>query len=334
MAIRDHDHAVRCNKRRGLLSGALLFLLCPALARAADFPARTVTIIAPVPTGGATDFLARLIAQALSERLGKPVVVENYAGAGGVIGTGIAARAKADGHTLFLGTSPLVMEQVLRANPGYDLERDFAPVALVAESPLVLVASPSLGIKTVSELLALARQHQGQLAYASFGSGTHSHLAGEMLKAVAKVDLLHVPYQGGSPALLAVIGGQVAAGFVTPLVAMGNIRAGKVAALAVTGSRRLPALPGVPTLAESGVSGIDLDLWAAFLVPAGTPREIIARLSKEIVAVLQSPGIVRSIEEQGAIVVARGPDEVSRRMRFDFVAYPLMVKAVNLKVDE
>jgi tripartite-type tricarboxylate transporter receptor subunit TctC len=334
MAIRGHDQAACCNTRRRLIASASLLLLCPAVARAVDYPARTVTIIVPFPPGGSTDLQGRLIASGLSERLGRPVIVENRAGAGGDVGSGIAARAAADGYTLLLAGSTLVIEQVLGSNLGFDPERDLAPVALIAEGPLILVASPPLGVKNVSELLTLARQHPGQLAYASFGSGSHSHLAGELLKASAGVDLLHVPYKGGAPALLAVMGGQVAAGIVTPLTAMESIRAGKVSALAVTGSRRLPSLPSVPTLAESGVSGIELEMWSAIFVPAKTPRKIIARLSKEIVAVVQSSEVTRTIEDQGAFVVASGPDEVSGRVHSDFASLSRQVKTINFKVVE
>jgi tripartite-type tricarboxylate transporter receptor subunit TctC len=334
MAICDHDQAACCIKRRRLIACTSLLFVCPAVARGIDFPTRAVTIIVPFPPGGSTDRQGRLIAKGLSERLGKPVIVENHAGVGGELGAGIAARAGPDGHTLLLGGSTLVIEQILRTNLGFDAERDLAPIALIAEGPLILVASPSLDVKTVSALLALARQKPGQLAYASYGAGSHGHLAGEMLKVSANVDLLHVPYKGGAPALLAVMGGQVAAGIVTPLTAMESIRAGRVFALAVTGPRRLPALPSVPTLAESGVSDFKLEVWSAIFVPAKTPREIIARLSKEIVGVVQSAEVARTIEDQGAFVVTSGPDEVSQRIRSDFASTSRLVKAVNLRVDE
>ena len=314
---------------------ATLTLIGWVAALAADYPTKAITIVVPFPPGGASDIQARLIAKGLTERLGKPVVIDNRPGAGGRIGTGVAARAAPDGHTLLIGGfSTLVLEPLLRTNVGYDPQRDFAPITVIAEMPLVLVASPSLGVKTVSELLALARQKPGQLTYASFGAGSAAHLAGEMLKASAQVDLVHVPYKGGPLALTDVIGGHVSTAFVTPFTAMANIRAGKVAVLAVTGSNRLPALPNVPTLAESGVSGFRLDTWTAIFVPAKTPREITARLSKEIVAILKSPEVTRSVEDQGGFVVASDPDEVSQRMQSDFASFSRLVKAVNLRIDE
>jgi tripartite-type tricarboxylate transporter receptor subunit TctC len=304
------------------------------LGRAADDPDRAVTIIVPFPAGGAADQQARLIAHGLTERLGKPVIVENRAGAGGEIGASIAARSAADGRTMLLGSSIMLLEQILRPQESIDAVRDFAPVALIAEGPLILIASPSLGVKTVPELLSLARQYPGQLAYASFGSGTHGHLAGEMFKAATHVDLLHVPYKGGAPALIAVLGGQVAVAFVTALTAGENIRAGKVVALAVTGSRRLPSLPEVPTMAEAGILGYQLELWSGILVPAKTPSEIIARLSKKIIAVIQSADFTRFMAEQGGFIITSGPDEVSQRVLSDYATLSRLVKAVHLRVDE
>ena len=334
MPDRNDDRFARCDKRRVFICCAMLALLCPAMAHADEYPTRTITIIVPFPPAGAADQQARLIASGLSERLRKAVIVENHSGAGGELGASIAARSAADGYTLLLGASTLLLEQVLRPNQQFDAMRDLAPVALIAEGPLVLVASPSLGIKTVSELLTLARQHPGQLAYASFGAGTHGHLAGEMLKAATHVDLLHVPYKGGAPALSAVLGGHVAVAFVTVLTAGENIRAGKVVALAVTGSRRLPSLPDVPTMAESGVPGYELELWSGILVPAKTPPEVIARLNTEIVAVIRSADFTRFMAAQGGFIVTGGPNEVSRRMQSDFASLSRLVKDVHLCVDD
>jgi tripartite-type tricarboxylate transporter receptor subunit TctC len=334
MAKRNDDRFACRDERRVLVCCAMLVLLCPAMAHADEYPTRTIAIIVPFPPGGAADQQARLIASGLSERLGKAVIVDNRAGASGEIGASIAARSAADGYTLLLGTSTMLIDQVLRPTQRIDAVRDLAPVALIAEGPLVLVASPSLGIKTVSDLLTLARQHPGQLTYASFGAGTHGHLAGEMLKAAAHVDLLHVPYKGGAPALAAVLGGHIAVAFVTALTAGENIRAGKLTALAVTGSRRLPSLPDVPTMAEAGVPGYELELWSAILAPAKTPPEIIARLNAEIVAVIQSVDFTRFMAEQGGFIVTGRPDEVSRRIQSDLAKLSRQVKAVNLKLDE
>jgi tripartite-type tricarboxylate transporter receptor subunit TctC len=334
MTIRNAHRFADGAMRIVLICCALLVLLFPPMAHADGYPTRTVTIIVPFPPGGAADQQSRLIAHGLTERLGKPVIVENHAGASGGIGTSIAARSAADGYTLLLGTSTMLIDQILRPTQRIDAVRDLAAVALIAEGPLVLVASPSLGIRTVSELLTRARQQPGQLAYASFGAGTHGHLAGEMLKAATHVDLLHVPYKGGAPALAAVLGGHVAVGFVTALTAGENIRAGKLTALAVTGSRRLPSLPDVPTMAEAGVPGYELELWSAIFAPAKTPPEIIARLNTEIVAVIWSADFKRYMAEQGGFIVTGRPDEVSQRIQSDLTTLSRQVKAVNLKADE
>jgi tripartite-type tricarboxylate transporter receptor subunit TctC len=304
-------------------------------ASAADYPTRPITLVVAFPPGGGADTQARLIAKGLTERLGRPVVVENRPGAGGAIATSAVARAAPDGYTLLIGSSStLVLEPMLRPDSGFDAQRDFAAITVTAEMPLVLTVSPRLGVRTLSEFLALARQKPGQLTFASFGVGTTAHLVGEMLKASARVDLVHVPYKGSPEALIDLIGGQVSAAFTTTISAMGNIRAGKIVPLAVTGSKRLPTLPNVPTLAESGVSGISLEIWFAVLAPSKVPHEVLARLSKEIVSILKSPEVTRSIEEQGGIVIASDPGEVTQRLRSDVASISQLIKAANLRIDQ
>jgi tripartite-type tricarboxylate transporter receptor subunit TctC len=314
---------------------AMLMGLVPVPVSAIEYPTRTVTIIVPASPGGAADVQARLLAKGLAQRLGKPVVVDNRPGAGGRIGAGLAAQATPDGHTLFLAsTSVFVIEPILRTNVGFDPQRDFAPITVVAEMPLVLVASPSLSVKSVPDLLAAARQRPGQLTYASWGPGTLAHLDGELFKAATRADIVHVAYKGAGPALIDIIAGQVSIMFASPLAAMPNIRAGKLAALAVTGSKRLPVLPKVPTLAEAGIPGFEIELWFAVVAPANTPLEVTARLNEEIVTVLKSPAFTRSVEDQGGFVVASHPGELSRRIRADSVSVTRLVKAIGLKVEE
>jgi len=316
-------------------AGAILILLVPALAYGVDYPSRTVTIVVAAAPGGAADVQARLVAKGLSNRFGKPVVVDNRAGAGGRIAARLAARAAPDGHTLFVGsTSILVIEPILRTDVGFDPRHDFAPITIMSEMPLILATAPSLAVTSVAGFLALARHRPGHLTYASWGPGTLAHLYGEMLKETARVDLLHIPYKGAGPALIDVMAGQVSAMFVSPLAAMSNIRAGRLAPLAVTGTRRLPALPGVPTLAESGIAGFDLPAWFGIFVPARTPREVKARLSHELVAVLKAAEFTRSVEDQGGFVVANEAADVSRRIETDSVAIAKLVKATNLKAEE
>jgi len=331
----ERGHTVRGRGIGKLAIFATLTLIAWVVASAADYPTKAVTIVVPSPPGGSADIQARLISKGLAERLGKPVVIDHRPGAGGRVATSTAARATPDGHTLLYGgISTLVLEPLLHTNVGYDANRDFAPITVISEMPLVLLASPSLGVRNVADLLALARRKPGQLTYASFGVGSLAHLAGEMLKTSEKVNLIHVPYKGGAPAVIDLIAGHVSTAFVTPLAAMGNIRAGNVTALAVTGSNRLPALPNVPTLVESGVVGFKLELWTAIMVPAKTPPKIAGRLNTEIVAVLKSPDVTRSVEDQGGLVVASSPSEVSLRMKSDSDLLSKLVQAVNLEIQE
>jgi tripartite-type tricarboxylate transporter receptor subunit TctC len=304
----------------------------PQAAFALDFPTRTVTIIVPFSAGGGTDVQARQIGKALSARLGKPVVIDNRPGAGGQIAATLAAQAAPDGHTLFLGsTGTLVVGFVLRQ---LDPLRDFAPVMTVTEMPLVLVPSPALPAKDLTALIRLARQKPGELTYASAGAGSFPHLIGEMFKLSAQVDIVHVPYKGSAPALIDVVGGQVSMAFVTPASAISQIRSGKLRAVAVTGTRRLPALPEVPTLSEAGVRGVDTPLWYGFVVPKKTQPEVIAVLYREITAATTSAEFARAAENEGAFVVGRSPLEFTERIRTDMAIVQKLVKATNLKVEE
>jgi len=317
------------------LIGCVVIFTSAENAFAIEYPTKPITIIVPFPPGGSNDVQARLIAKGLSERLGKPVVVDNRPGAGGRIGAGIAARAAPDGHTLFFAsTATLVIEPALHANIDFDPQRDFAPITIVTDMPLILVVSPSMGVRSAADLIALARRKPGELAYASAGPGTTLHLVGEMFKASNKLDIVHVPYKGEALASMDLIGGQVSMMFISPLAALPNIRAGRLHAMAVTGSKRIPALPNVPTLSELGITGVEQQLWFALLVPAKTSPDLIARLHKEIVAVLKSPEFSKAMEDQGAFVVASSPKALTERIQSDSVSIARTVKSVQLKVDE
>jgi tripartite-type tricarboxylate transporter receptor subunit TctC len=302
---------------------------------AVDYPTKAITIIVPFPPGGSNDVQARLIAKGLSERLGKPLVVDNRPGAGGRIGAGIAARAAPDGYTLFFAsTATLVIEPALHTNIGFDPHRDFAPITIITEMPLVLVVSPSLPVKSAADLIALARQKPGELTYASAGAGTTLHLVGVMFNASNKLDMVHVPYKGEALASMDLIGGQVSMMFISPLAALSNVRAGRLHALAVTGSKRIPALPNVPTLSESGITGSDQQLWFALLVPANTSQDIVALLHREIVAVLKSSAFAKAMEDQGAFVVASSPKGVTERMQSDSRSLAKTIKSGQMKIEE
>ena len=315
-----------------LLTALVVMWCVPQAVRALEYPTRTITIIVPFSAGGGTDVQARQIAKALSIRLGKPIVVDNRPGAGGQIAAALAARAAPDGHTLFLGsTGTLVVGFVLKH---LDPLRDFAPVMTVTEMPLVLVPSPALAAKDLSALIALARQKPGELTYGSAGAGSFPHLIGEMFKASAQVDIVHVPYKGSAPALVDVLGGQLSMAFVTPVSAISLVRSGKLRAIAVTGTRRLPALPEVPTLSEAGVRGVDIPLWFGFVVPKKTAPEVVAVLHREISVVIDSLEFARAAESEGAFVVGRSPSDFTQRIRTDLAIVEKLVKSTNLKVEE
>jgi len=327
------------NERRAMQASALGLAIVMAVlsghAVAQSFPSRSVTIIVPLSPGGGADTLARLVAKGLTEKLGKPVVVENRPGAGGRIGADIAARATADGHTLLLGTSStLVIEPVLRTNVGYDPKRDFAPVILIAEAPLILIVASSLPVATLDELLAYARKPGTKLTYASWGPGTSAHLLGETLRATAKLDVVHVPYKGGAPALTDLIGGQVSMMFATSVMAGPHIRSGKIRALGVTSFRRLEMLLQVPTFAEMGYKRLDFQAWYALLAPTKTPAPVVMRLNKEITAVVRSAEFVRAATDDGAAIVAGSPEQLAKRIESDTEAIQRLVKEAKFTLEE
>jgi tripartite-type tricarboxylate transporter receptor subunit TctC len=332
-----HAEVVTMLHRRMIIFviASLGWLLIAQHTFAVEYPTKLIKIVVPFPPGGSNDVQARLIAKGLSERLGKPVVVDNRPGAGGRIGAGIAAGAAPDGHTLFFAsTATLVIEPALHAGGGFDPQRDFSPITIITEMPMVLVASPSLPVKSVAALIALARQRPGELTYASAGPGTTLHLAGETFKASNKLDMVHVPYKGEAMASMDVIGGQVSMMFITPVAALSNIRAGKLHALAVTGQRRIPALPDLQTLSEIGQNGPDQQLWFALLAPAKTPADVIAILHKETVAVLKSAQFTKAVEDLGAFVVASSPRQLTERMQSESISIAKTIKSIDLKVDD
>jgi tripartite-type tricarboxylate transporter receptor subunit TctC len=303
-------------------------------AIALDYPTRPVTIIVPFSAGGPLDAQARLVAKGLSQRLGKPVVVDNRPGAAGAIGTRLAARAAPDGHTVLFGALYLALEPVLRGSVGYDPQRDFAPVSLVSQSPFLLVVPAHSPVKSVGELLAYARQHGSKLTFSSPGLGTAPHLLGEMLKVSTDLDIVHVPYKGEAPAIIDMLGGQISMAFLTGFSGVPQVRSGKLRALGVTAAKRLEALVEVPTLAEAGVPGFELQVWFGALVPARTPQEIITRLHTAIAAVVKSAEFTRAVESIGGVVVAGSPQEFAQRIRADAASVAEFVEANDLEIEE
>jgi tripartite-type tricarboxylate transporter receptor subunit TctC len=304
------------------------------LAAAQSFPSRPVKMIVPFPPGGGTDILARPLAQKLSEKWGQPVVIENRGGAGGNIGVKAAADAEPDGYTIILGVQGThAVNPSLYANPGFDTLRDFAPLTLVANTPNILVVHPSVPAKTVAELIAYAKANPGTLNYATPGNGTPSHLATEMFKSMAGVDLTHVPYKGSGPALTDMLGGQTQVWIANAPVVLPFIKTGKLRALATTSAKRPAIAADIPTLQEAGLAGYEADTWYGLFAPAKTPKAILDKLHADIVEALRSPEIRETYAAQGAEVVANGREEFTAKVRDDLAKWKKVIADLKLRID-
>ncbi|MGZ8197110.1 MAG: Bug family tripartite tricarboxylate transporter substrate binding protein [Burkholderiales bacterium] len=312
---------------------AILCFMSVADAQTA-YPARPIRFIVPFTPGGSGDIFARPVAQKMSEAMGQQVVVENRPGSGGVIGTEAAAKAAPDGYTIMMGlTANVAVNPSLYPKLPYDPLRDFAPVTLVAAAPYVLVVPPSLPARNVKELIALARPKPGDLAYASLGSGSMGHLSGELFASMAGVKLLHVPYKTLGQLIPDLISGQVQLFFLGVASAQPHVRSGKLRAVAVSGAKRSPALPQVPTVSESGVKGFEVTGWYGVFVPAGTPPELIARLHKEIVRALAMPDVRERLSSEGAELVSNSPREFDAFVRSELVKWAKVVKLSGAKAE-
>ncbi len=295
------------------------------------YPARPVRVIVPFPPGGGTDILARVIAQKLSERLGQQTYVENIAGAGGNTGTGLAARAAPDGHTVLFVYGSFVVNPSLFARIPYDPFKDFEPVTLAASTTTVLIANPSVPAKTVRELGDHIRTNPGKYGYASGGFGTQAHLAGEQLRLALGVDLVHVPFGGAGPSVVSVVGGHTPIGFASLAAALPHIRDGKLRALAVTSRARSDALPEVPTMAEAGYPGILGDSWVGVLVPSGTPKQIVALLNREIVQIIGQADMRERLATLGFEPVASSPQQFAEQIKTEIDMWGKVIQAANIK---
>ena len=297
---------------------AAALMLAAGLASAQAYPNKPVKLVVPYPPGGPTDIVARVVAQQLSEQTGQQFVVENKAGAGGNLGAEAVARAPADGYTLLVGTTAHAINMSIFKNLNYDVQRDFAPVSLLTQGPLVLVANPAFPAKNVAEVIAQAKAQPGVLNYASSGNGQSTHLSAELFNMMAGVKLNHVPYKGSAPALTDVIAGQVPLMFDTMLSSMPFVKAGKLRAIAVTSPQRSPAAPDVPTIAESGLPGYEVFAWNGLLAPTGTPPAIIMKLSEEMKKALELPAVKDKFCRPGLcrhLHHPRGDHAVSSRAR-------------------
>ena len=311
---------------------AALFYVVSAGAVAQTYPDRPVRLVVGFPPGGAADILGRIAAQHLSAGLGQQVVVDNRGGAGGLIATEIAARANADGYTLLFTSIPHVINPHLYKRVGYDALKDFTPVIQFVSVPLMMASGPSLPAKTVKEVIALAKAKPGGVNYGSGGSGSSSHLAVELFKSMAGIELTHIPYKGTGPLIADMLGGQVALTIASAVPLSAQVRSGKLRPLGVTGPKRSPAFPDVPAIAET-VPGYEVVNWFGIVAPAGTSRAIVQRVNAELNKALQSPELVKTLNAQTAEVVGGSPEAFGKVIRADYAKWAKVVKESGAKVD-
>jgi tripartite-type tricarboxylate transporter receptor subunit TctC len=305
-----------------------------ASACAQSYPAKPVRLIVPYPPGGGTDIFARMLGAKLGDALGQQVVIDNRAGAAGVIGADTAAKAPPDGYTLVVGqASNLAINQHLMSKLPYDPVKDFAPITLIATSPSLLVVHPSLPVLSVKDLVALAKARPGAINYASAGNGSPGHLAAEYFKKLTGTDIVHIPYKGATPAMLDVIAGQASLYFTSPIAAQPYVQSGRLRQIAVTSAQRFPPLPDVPAIAESGYREFDMTTWWGLLAPAGVPKEIVARLNADAVKALNMPEMKDRLASQGAMVVTDTPEQFAAYIKSEIANWGRIVAVSGARTD-
>ena len=320
-------------RRRLCLAFAVPMLsIVAGSALAQSYPNRPIHIVAPFPAGGGYDFLSRLMAPEMTKSLGQPVIVENKSGANGNIGTDAVAKSPADGYTLLMGgNSPLALNVSLYKLP-YDPVKDFAPISRVATQPNLLAAHPKVPVKSVAELVQYAKANPGKLTYGSAGNGSPQHLAAELLKQMAGIDMLHVPYKGAAPNAAALLAGEVSIAFNIILLPLPQVQAGKLTGLAVASARRSPLAPEIPTMTELGYP-IDIDTWYGLLAPAGTPPEIVEKLNAEAVRILNLPELKERTKSQGIELGSSTPQEFGAFLKADIVKWSKAIRETGIRID-
>ncbi len=302
-------------------------------AGAQSYPSKPVRIVVPFPAGGGVDLTARTVGQKLTDYLGQQVVIDNRAGAAGTIGAEHVAKSVPDGYTLLVaGPGSVAVAPLLFPRLGYNPLKDLAPITMLVTMPYIIVAHPSVPAKNARELIALAKAHPGKLNMASGGAGTGQHLAGELFNVLAGINMIHIPYKGTAPAIADIMGGHADLTFSDPSV-LPQLQAGRLKVLGVSGNKRYPPLPDVPTVSESGLPGFDVVNWYPFMAPAGTPKELIARLNTEAVKALNSPDVRDKLMAQGLIPTPMSPDELGHFIREDYERWAKVIKAANVKLD-
>ena len=320
--------------RAALAAAGLAALLAAGAGWAQQaYPAKPIRVIVAFAPGGIADFAARSVSQKLSENFGVPVVVENRPGAGGITGAEVVAKSPPDGYTLLVTSISHTINPSMRKNLPFDAVRDFTPVTLITDAPNFLVVHPSLPARSVKELVALARARPGQITYASSGAGTSTHLSGELFRSLARVDIVHVPYKGGGPAVVDLVGGHVEMMFSTLPSVLQQVRSEKLRGLAVTGARRFPAAQEFPTMIEAGLPGYEVSGWSGMFAPAGTPKEAVARLAGEISRILRASELKERFFVQGAEPVGNTPEEFAVFVRSEITKWKKVVEASGMQAD-
>jgi tripartite-type tricarboxylate transporter receptor subunit TctC len=315
------------------LAAALALIVASAPTIAQGYPTGTIRVIVPFPPGGGVDSMGRLVSQKLGEALGRQVVVENRGGANGMIGSEVVAKSPKDGHTLLVNGANFVTTPIMFTQVSYDPIKDFDPVSLMALGPNVLVVHPSLPVKSVKELIALARAKPGHVQFAGSGSGSTPHLAGELFNVMAKVDLVHVPYRGSGPAMIGLLSGEASIMFLPAINAGPHLKTGRLRALAVTSRERLPAMPELPTISESGLKGYESSQWYGVLAPAGTPGEILNLLNGHIGRIMQAPDMKQRLTAEGLVTVGSTRDQFALHIKTEATKWAKVIKASGAKVD-
>jgi tripartite-type tricarboxylate transporter receptor subunit TctC len=308
-------------------------LILPGAALAQPYPAKPIRIIVPFAAGGAVDVVARAVGQRMSEQMGSPVIIENKPGASANLGAEFVAKSRPDGYTVLMGANGLATNMTLFRNLGFDTAKDFAPVARVGYAPLVLVVEASSPAKSLKDLIALAKAQPGVLNYGSAGNGGSGHLASELLKLTVKIDVLHVPYKGGAPAMTDLLGGRLSFMLNNPVEVLANIKSGRLRALAVANPKRIPMLPDVPTFTEAGVPGYDASVWWGLVAPAKTPKDIVAKLSSETLKALEDEGVKEKLSNLGAVIDPVGPEQFGKFLRAEIDKWADVIKTSNIHAD-
>ncbi len=323
-------------RRTKITIAATLFIVsiaATAQTEIAGYPSRPIRIIVPQSPGGSTDLTARLVAQRLTEAFKQTAVVDNRPGAGSTSGTEIVVRAAPDGHTLLVVASSLTINPALYTRLSYDAIRDFAPITQLSRFPNLLAAHPSVPVKTLQDVIALAKAKPGQINYASAGTGTGTHMSAELLKQMTGIDIVQIPFKGGAPAVIAAMGGQTQLIIGTSVGTLPHVRSGKLRGIAVTSAQRSPSAPEIPTFAESGVPGYDHEPWNGLLAPAKTPRQIIARLNAEVVRMLATTEVRKIFANEGGEAAGNSPEAFSAIVKSETLKWAKVVKAAGIKIE-